>query len=263
MTDEEGALWAWGRSRFGQLGLGSAFSHEAQAQQVPGVERVQSFSLGWGHAAAVVSGALCLTRALLLMTADHSKLADSRSTQLLTWGFPKHGRLGHSFGAHADADAEAEASVLGRCVPAAAPVQLPAGFEPREVRAGLDHTLVLAADGRVASFGDDSLRQLGRPLVSYAAGDQDAEAWVLRDWDGAALRVSQIACGLAHSLAITRESRVVCWGWNAAGALGDASPSPNGLHCMDFEGYMLQDGWTPGEGLRVWGAGDLRHASAR
>lgn len=85
---------------------------------------------------------------------------------------------------------------------------LPAGADPTKVACGLDHTLVACADGRLISFGDNSLQQLGRPVGSYAAGDQAADEWVVCDGAGAPLQVVDVACGLAHSLAITRDHQV-------------------------------------------------------
>eukprot|EP00887_Chlorella_sp_A99_P006967 scaffold2.g6967.t1 len=182
---DNGRLLAWGQSKRGQLGLGAGVAAAPAPTPVAGLSApvVQAVA-GWGHAAAL--------------------LADG---SVFTWGWPAGGRLGHS---HArEAGDEEEGALAARCVWQPARVELLSGVEVVQVACGLDHTLALAADGTLFSFGDNSLQQLGRP--SPAQGEAlvppDASAWV-------------VAAGLGHCLGVMRDGTLTSWGWNSAGQCG-------------------------------------------
>ena len=73
-----------------------------------------------------------------------------------------------------------------------------------QVCCSLDSSLVLAKDGTLYTFGDNSLGQLGRP--SYP--EHAPEDWVVRDKAGAPLRFERVAAGLGHCLAVTLDGKV-------------------------------------------------------
>lgn len=51
---EDGSLWVWGRSRFGQLGVGRPGTvHLVEPTQVASVSGALQLALGWGHAAVI------------------------------------------------------------------------------------------------------------------------------------------------------------------------------------------------------------------
>ena len=68
---------------------------------------------------------------------------------MFTWGYPQHGRLGHSFAAQA---VEAEADVLRRCVCSPKRVEALTGARIQNMALGNDHTMLAAHDGRLFRF---------------------------------------------------------------------------------------------------------------
>lgn len=73
-----------------------------------------------------------------------------------------------------------------------------------QVQCSLDSSLVLAEDGTLYTFGDNTLCQLGRPSLP----EQGPEDWIVRGPDGAPLRVARVAAGLGHCLAVTLDGEV-------------------------------------------------------
>jgi alpha-tubulin suppressor-like RCC1 family protein len=203
----DGLLLVAGSSKRGQLGLGSEIhtttaSENFQHVQLPG--KVLSVAAGWGHAAALVE--------------------DGNDTKMFTWGWPAHGRLGHSFAA--SAEDEVEEALSRRCVCKPKEVELLRGVKINSITCGMDTTYAITQDGRLLSFGDNSLGQLGRPetIQKEYTAPKDASVWevrVPRESNSAKdVKFRKIAPGLGHCLAVTGGGSVLSWGWNSALQLG-------------------------------------------
>ncbi|PRW58731.1 ultraviolet-B receptor UVR8 isoform B [Chlorella sorokiniana] len=194
---KQGGLLAWGTSKRGQLGLGAGITRAEQPRQLHLPAAVVHMSAGWGHAAALLE--------------DNS---------VWTWGWPASGRLGHSFAA--DAADEEEQRLMERCCWEPRRLELLQGAVVRQVVCGFDHTLVLAQDGSLFTFGDNSLCQLGRPSQGEAMQPRDATAWLINpDFDcGRRIRFRKVAAGLGHCLGVLADGSTVSWGWNSAGQCG-------------------------------------------
>jgi alpha-tubulin suppressor-like RCC1 family protein len=72
----DGALFSFGSSKRGQLGLGAGRLAAPRPQRVPLPAPAAQVAAGWGHAVALL-----------------------RDGRLYSWGWPAAGRLGHSFAA--------------------------------------------------------------------------------------------------------------------------------------------------------------------
>jgi alpha-tubulin suppressor-like RCC1 family protein len=203
----DSSLLVSGSSKRGQLGLGSetlTTTHKFQQIHLPG--KVLAVAAGWGHAAALVE--------------------DGTNTKMFTWGWPAHGRLGHSF-ATCPED-ELEETLKRRCVFEPREVELLRGVKLSSIACGMDTTYAITQDGRLLSFGDNSLGQLGRPDVdgknNFTAAPKDASTWevcVKRESNRAKnVKFRKIAPGLGHCLAVTGGGSVISWGWNAASQVG-------------------------------------------
>lgn len=117
------------------------------------------------------------------------------------------------------------------------------------VAAGATHSLALAADGSVYSWGSDAYGQLGLSRTLFRTQG------VTVDLPPAA-KVSNAAAGRAHSLAVLGDGSVYSWGDNGSGQLGDGTQAARSLPQKvalaatarrvssgnDFSVALLQDG---------------------
>lgn len=90
-------------------------------------------------------------------------------------------------------------------------------------RAGGAHSLALCADGTLAAWGWNKYGQLGVP------GNTQSPIPVAIDMGavGTGTTVARIAIGGNHSLALEADGRLVAWGDNASGQLGNNSLNPS------------------------------------
>ncbi|KAH7029039.1 regulator of chromosome condensation 1/beta-lactamase-inhibitor protein II [Microdochium trichocladiopsis] len=105
------------------------------------------------------------------------------------------------------------------------PKNLGRGETVTDIKSGLDHGLLLTSAGRVFSFASSTTDfpakgQLGIPGLNWAsrpagAFDQPHEIDMLKGF-----KVSQIAAGDNHSLALSKDGKVFVWGDNTSGQLG-------------------------------------------
>jgi alpha-tubulin suppressor-like RCC1 family protein len=204
----DGLLLVAGSSKRGQLGLGSEIINASNFQHVSLPGKVLSVAAGWGHAAALVE--------------------DGSNTKMYTWGWPAHGRLGHSFATCPEDDIE---EALGRrCVFEPKEIELLRGVKISSIACGMDTTYAITQDGRLLSFGDNSLGQLGRTETDVekegfaAAAPKDAAGWEVRvpreSNSSKDVKFRKIAPGLGHCLAVTGGGSVLSWGWNTASQSG-------------------------------------------
>ena len=84
-----------------------------------------------------------------------------------------------------------------------------------QIAVGQNHTLVLAPDGRVWSFGKDSRGQLGDDTT---IGNKSSGVLV-----GSLTDIIAVAAGRAHSLALRADGTVWSWGDNTFDQLGHNS----------------------------------------
>lgn len=181
-----GTLWSWGDNTYGQLGDGTTTSHLTPAQ-------IGTFS-DWVYVAAGQRHSIGLR-------------SSNGVTTLWAWGDNTYGQLG-----------------LGtQGAPVLVPTQeitgsgswngLPgvSGF----VAAGCYHTLALAANGALYSWGANDFGQLG----SGAAGGSQAFPTQVDP----VFLYSQIAAGCTHSLGVRTTGAAVAWGDNSQGQLGNGT----------------------------------------
>ncbi|MEU8545366.1 Ig-like domain repeat protein, partial [Streptomyces sp. NPDC048717] len=97
-------------------------------------------------------------------------------------------------------------------------VDLPAGVHVTALASGSNHTLALTADGRVYAWGWNAYGQLGDGTTT----DRHAPVPVALP---AGTTITAVAAGDngEFSLAATSDGRVLAWGWNRYGQLGDGT----------------------------------------
>jgi alpha-tubulin suppressor-like RCC1 family protein/phosphodiesterase/alkaline phosphatase D-like protein len=184
-------LFAWGRGGTGQLGDGSVVSKSA--------------------AVPVISSGALAGKTLLASAAgtDHS-LALCGDGTLLAWGGNQSGQLGTGV-----------AGPVAVAVPMAVNQSgVLAGKMPALIACGNGYNLVLCTDGGLAAWGANGSGQLGINLsASYTA----VPGWVDRSGVLADKRITAIAAGARHCLALCQDGTLVAWGENDLGQVGDGT----------------------------------------
>ncbi|MCC3153644.1 hypothetical protein Q3A66_12515 [Hymenobacter sp. BT770] len=184
----DGHLYAWGNNTNGQLGQGTSLDY-AHPVEVPLPESARNTT--WAQVAAGNDHTLALT-------------ADGR---LFAWGNNQFGQLGD--GSYATSR---EPEAVGQ-------TQKLAALRWANVAAGRFHTLAVTRDGKLYSWGSNRFGQLGEeddtrrnlPTLMLMPGSLANAVW------------TQVAAGDAHSLALSADGRLVAWGNNCAGQLGDGT----------------------------------------
>ena len=188
----EGRAWAWGDNSKNQLGLGPDAPATVSAPSlIKTINGVMQASCGYTHT--------------LLLTIDQQVYSVGDADK----GILGHGNLNSVFFPKAIASLK--------------------GIKVRHVECGGFHSMALTSEGGLYAWGEAQGGQLGFHL--------DTVLRKMRDWglDSADLyihtpirlygklaskRIVQVACGEAHTLALTQEGEVYTWGHNSNGQLG-------------------------------------------
>jgi alpha-tubulin suppressor-like RCC1 family protein len=106
----------------------------------------------------------------------------------------------------------------GSTTDSAVPVRpiLPAGTKVTAVAAGTDDSLALTSTGAVLAWGLNDYGQLGNGSTGNNVAPVNATL-------PAGTKVTAIAAGARHTLALTSTGSVLAWGYNADGELGDGN----------------------------------------
>jgi alpha-tubulin suppressor-like RCC1 family protein/phosphodiesterase/alkaline phosphatase D-like protein len=194
--------FAWGLNDKGQLGNGgTATSMAPMPVEMTGVLAGKTIIAGGtGEAHSVV---LC---------------ADGT---LASWGYNLNGELG-----------------IGTTTTTRVPVQVKqsgalAGKQVVNVAVGRFHTMVLCADGTLAGWGGSGLVGDGTNLTRYEP--------VVVNLTGelAGKRVTAIAAGASHTLALCADGTLLAWGGNSAGQLGNGGTNTSQVPVRVDQGGLL------------------------
>jgi alpha-tubulin suppressor-like RCC1 family protein len=128
-------------------------------------------------------------------------LAVTRSGELLAWGYNFDGQLG-------------DGTTTGRRTPVR--VTLPGGAKVVAVAAGSSHSLAVTTAGKVLAWGSNEYGQLGDGTTT----DRHRPVAVRLP---AGTRVVAVSACYNYSVALTSAGRVLAWGHNHSGQLGDGS----------------------------------------
>ncbi|MBV8940689.1 MAG: hypothetical protein JO321_10585 [Solirubrobacterales bacterium] len=225
------SLLAWGLNTSGQLGNGSTTnSHLPVKVKLPKGTKVSKVAAGFDHSLAVtLTGSLLAwglntsgqlgdgsttnsglpvkvklprgTKMTAVAAGYYHSLAVTLTGSVLAWGDNAHGQLGNG-------------SATGSRVPVK--VKLPAGTKVSKVAAGYGHSLAVTSTGTVLAWGDNAYGQLGD------GGTTDSHRPVTVKLP-AGTKVTAVAAGYGHSLAVTSAGSLLAWGLNTSGQLGNGS----------------------------------------
>ncbi|MBE1603927.1 Ig-like domain repeat protein [Actinopolymorpha pittospori] len=170
---------AWGYNTAGQLGDGTTTNRTTPVETaLPEGVTVTQISAGDRHGLALTS--------------------DGR---VLAWGSNSNGQLG-------------DGTTTNRTTPVE--VALPEGVTVTQVSAGSFHSLAVTSDGRVLAWGSNVYGQLGDGTTTNRTTTVEVAL-------PEGVTVTQVSAGSFHSLAVTSDGRVLAWGYNGRGELGDGT----------------------------------------
>lgn len=229
LTDD-GRVFTWGLGKDGRLGLGTTESRHvpAEVRFGPGVV-VKQVACGGLHTAALTSDGQVLTFGLgasgrlghgdesdkmvptvvrylansgfamkQVLCGGHHSACLGVDGRVYTFGFDDDGRLGHGVPGHQFVPKLVEALV---------------GHAVVQIACGCWHSAALTSDGAAWTWGSCKSGQLGT-----AAKNSSATPRVVLQGKGGG--IVSIACGTAHTAALTRDGTVYCWGKSDDGRLG-------------------------------------------
>ncbi|MGX7671088.1 RCC1-like domain-containing protein [Plantactinospora sp. DSM 117369] len=227
----DGRVFAWGRNNSGQLGLGDTNRRLTPVQvtfpagtvitaiAVHNVHNVALTSIGqiytWGDNTfgQIGDGTATDRRTPTLIplpggAATAAVAAGAFHTLAMTstggayaWGYNNYGQLGN-------------ASTTNSSIPVA--VGIPAGTTITDIDAGLSHSLAITDTGRALAWGANASGQLGNSTTTHSSLPVSV-------WLPPGVSINTISGGQSHSLAVTDGGRVLAWGLNNRGQLGDGT----------------------------------------
>jgi len=182
-----GQLYTWGANAKGQLGLGK------------NTDMVFSPTLVESLASVPLAGVACGGNHTLVVT---------RSGAVFAWGSNNHGQLGVG-------------DLTDRIWPTQVSTIRNLKIVPGGVKAGLEHTVALTAEGGVFSWGSSRCGQLGH-------GNNNKETLPRKVLELMGTTVSQVATGDRHTLAyIPSRGKLYGFGVGGSGQLGRGELSQN------------------------------------
>ncbi|MEW2624211.1 Ig-like domain repeat protein [Streptomyces sp. NPDC048106] len=151
-------------------------------------------------------------------------LALASDGRVLAWGFNANGQLGNGTTTNSSTPVETD---------------LPPGVQVTAIAAGGYHSLALTSDGHVLAWGRNVLGQVGDGTTTNRSTPVETDL-------PPGVHATAVAGGFSHSLALTSDGRVLAWGGNEFGQLGDGTDTnhsspvqadlPAGIHATAVSG---------------------------
>jgi len=184
----DGTVYTWGRNNFGQLGNGNNTN-----SNVP--------------VAVNTSGELSGKTIIKVASGGHHSIALSSDGTVYTWGYNYNGQLGN--GSVTDSNFPVAVDTSG----------VLSGKTITQVAAGIEHTIALASDGTVYTWGRNIWGQLG------TANNTDSNLPVTVNTSGvlSGKAITRVAAGGYHSVTLSSDGMVFTWGNNDYGQIGNAN----------------------------------------
>jgi uncharacterized delta-60 repeat protein len=206
MLLNNGQVWCWGEDTYGQLGNAGGFFEAS----LP----------------VYAKGALSSKTVIGIAAGSYHSLAVCSDGTVAAWGRGQRGQLGN-----------------GTLVDTAQPEEvdlswLPLGQKVIAVAAGENHSMALTDGGTVATWGDNTSGQLGNGAVS--AGPVSFPVVIINTPAVAGEKVvSLTGAGVLHSTVRRADGRLLSWGTNSWGQLG------NGSLTVSYTPTLASNAWVP------------------
>ena len=231
-VNSSGLVYAWGAGEQGELGNGAFTSHLRPVKvRLPRGVKVRATRVGFQFAVALTTTGKVLTwgrgdlgqlgnghrvnrnapvfvrlprgvRATAVSAFVDGAIALTSTGRVLAWGYNFSGQLGNGKKAGTD-------------VPVY--VKLPKGTKVTSIAAGSDQLFAITSAGGMLAWGSDSNGQLGN---GHTGGMSRVPVRVHLP---RGVKVVSASAGLLHGLAQTTTGKVLAWGDNLQGQLGDGT----------------------------------------
>ncbi len=185
---EDGTVYSWGGNAFGQLGNGiNIDSYEPIAVTTSGVLAGKTIT-------AIAAGV-------------YYSIALASDGTVYTWGNNNSGQLGNGTNQPSRVPIKVyhDAALSGKTITA--------------ISAGAAHSIALASDGTVYTWGNNFYGQLGNGNWT----DSYTPTAVATSGVLSGKIITAISVGGSHSIALASDGTVYSWGYNASGQLGNGS----------------------------------------
>lgn len=187
----DGTVATWGRNDYGQLGDGT------QSQR----------SVPVAVNTAAGASALCGKTVTAIAAGDFHCLALCTDGTMAAWGSNYHGNLGDN-------------STTTRYAPVAVTrTGVLSGKSVTAISTEYNHCLALCGDGTVVAWGRNSYGQLGNGNTTNSS----VPVAVVNTGVLSGRTVTGVVAAGSHSLALCSDGRMVSWGYNTSGQLGDGT----------------------------------------
>lgn len=203
---QNGDLWAWGLNDYGQVGNGGDNDIADNDYNQP----CQSKPV------------LVLDKVVDIAAGGWHSLAIREDGSLWGWGMNYRSRLG--------ADIEEL-------------VREPAKImdDVQAIAAGTHFSLILKTDGSLLGCGNNDLYQLGY-VTPDDTMDEDNDIYIPMEPALIMERVTAIAAGDSHALAICEDGSLWAWGWNAYGQVGNGHTNEMDNSCQTAPVKIFESG---------------------
>jgi alpha-tubulin suppressor-like RCC1 family protein len=184
-------VFTWGRNYEGQIGNGTTTEQSMPLEITANFsldedEVVEKVEFGYFHASAITS-----------------------TGKLFMWGYNMYGQLGTGFGP----DELSPVNITSQMI-------LDPSDRIVETAMGTNHTLIRTEMGRIFATGGASHGELGNNSGVFFYAPTEITSWIILDEEE---EISDLIACSYMSGAITSSGKLLAWGWNNFGQIGDGT----------------------------------------
>ncbi|MDP7528277.1 MAG: hypothetical protein QGH61_02925, partial [Candidatus Marinimicrobia bacterium] len=214
-----GLVYAWGHGNQGQLGNDEYSNSSTLVQVVKGA-----------YSGTTYLGDDTDNKITMLGSGRHFSIALATDGTVYTWGYGNWGTLGHNSTSSSDTPVK----VVNGDYSGTSYLGDNSSNKITAVAQGGQHSIALATDGTVYTWGSSDYGQLGNNSsgddsdestpVKVLMGSYSGTTYLGDDSDN---KIIAVAAGESHSIALAADGTVFAWGYGSNGQMGNSNSSEN------------------------------------